>query len=363
MTGGDAQIAQAPGLEPARWRRLLAECAKRAKTGDPRQDLVSHARQAGGNLQAPVWLTLQLTSECNQHCRFCFQSPPRKPAAFHSQAQVDSLCRQLAALGVDTVTLTGGEPTCHPEFLAVVASIKAYGLRLKISTNGINLTEDIIPRLAPLLEPVGDEIILSFDAARRETYRNLRGADDYPALMRTLEQLALHQVPFATHTLILKANLQEIEEITTRALGYGARECLVGPPYPKPRIPADTYANALEILETYERLLLGKDTDPITLNPWNLGHLGQAAGDAAEVPAGSSCPAGYASCAIDAQGNVGLCEQALDLGAAVGNLQAVPFPALWRQTRDWLHRHSPAGPGLAPACPAKALGADLTVNS
>jgi MoaA/NifB/PqqE/SkfB family radical SAM enzyme len=359
MAPKDTQVASAPGTEQSRLKRVLAECATRAQAADPRKEMVGHARQAGGILQAPIWLILELTSECNQHCCFCFQTPP-KPTAFHSQAQIESLCRQFAAMGVETVTLTGGEPTCHPEFLAVVATIKCYGLRLKISTNGVSLTEDMIRRLARLLEPEADEIILSFDAAGRETYRSLRGADDYLALIRTLEQLAQHRLPFATHTLILKANLGEIEEITTRAIGYGARECLVGPPYPKPQIPADTYADSLEVLEIYERLLARKEGESIiTLNPW---HLGGERGQAAAMPAGFSCTAGYASCAIDARGNVGICQHALDLGARVGNVYATPFPSLWRQIQEWFRLRALGGPGLTQACPAKAPAAGPAVD-
>lgn len=356
----DKGLDPAEGLEGPRLQRLVAEFARRAKARDPRQDMVSHARQTGGTFQAPIWVFLDLTNECNQRCSFCFQTPPQSVSC-HSLAQVDSLCGQFAAMGVDTLTLTGGEPTCHPEFLAAVAAGKGYGLSLKISTNGVSLTEDLIRRLALLLEPERDEIILSFDAAQRSTYRSLRGTDDYPALIRTLELLGRYRVPFATNTLILQANLGEIEEIITQAVSYGARECHVGPPYPKPQIAADIYARPPEVLEIYESLLLREEAESrLSLNPW---HLGGEENYPPEMPAGFSCAAGYASCAVDAQGNVGVCQYALDLGAAVGNVYTSPFPFLWRQTQDWCRRWSGAGPNLAPACPAKALAAGREVDS
>lgn len=58
----------------------------------------------------------------------------------------------------DVVELSGGEPTIHPDFFAVVEAAKARPIRhLMVNTNGIRLAKE--PDLAPLYE-IGFDLLL-----------------------------------------------------------------------------------------------------------------------------------------------------------------------------------------------------------
>ena len=81
----------------------------------------------------PTRALLPLLTACDNRCSFCAPAglPTLAPRA------LDEL-----ALRHDAVTLTGGEPTLHPELIAVVAAARARGFtRIGIQSNGRRLRE------------------------------------------------------------------------------------------------------------------------------------------------------------------------------------------------------------------------------
>jgi 7,8-dihydro-6-hydroxymethylpterin dimethyltransferase len=78
----------------------------------------------------------------------------------------------------DLVQLSGGEPTLHPDFFAVLDAVRARPVRhVMINTNGPRLSQepDFVARLAE--DKRGLEIYLQFDSLERDALIELRGAD------------------------------------------------------------------------------------------------------------------------------------------------------------------------------------------
>lgn len=92
-----------------------------------------HARLAAS--QGPQKLVMNVTYACNNHCTFC---------AVGTRTQLDGFAErqreQLAhyrGLGVHQVDFDGGEPTLHPELIALVRHARAIGYtRINVTTNG-----------------------------------------------------------------------------------------------------------------------------------------------------------------------------------------------------------------------------------
>ena len=85
------------------------------------------------------------------------------------------------------VQLSGGEPTIHPDFFAVMELVKARPIKhLMINTNGLKIAQDreFCERLNEY-KP-GIEIYLQFDSFEADTLLELRGAD-----LRAIRQQAL----------------------------------------------------------------------------------------------------------------------------------------------------------------------------
>ena len=81
---------------------------------------------------------IYITNECQLNCAHCsFQSRPSQP---HTRVDEKVLLRALDELrGIRDITLTGGEPTLHPGFKAILSKAAESAGIVYVMTNGINL--------------------------------------------------------------------------------------------------------------------------------------------------------------------------------------------------------------------------------
>ena len=76
----------------------------------------------------------------------------------------------------DVVQLSGGEPTIHPDFWAIIDAVRARPIKhLMINTNGIVFAEDdnFAERFAAL--GPGVEVYLQFDSFRPHVLKRIAG--------------------------------------------------------------------------------------------------------------------------------------------------------------------------------------------
>jgi len=134
-------------------------------------------------VHSPISINLDLTSACNYSCPFCVDSRLINAGKTLALEEVKKLIDTLRSHGLLSVILIGGgEPTLHPDFEAVVGTMKSKGLQIGIVTNGSRLEK--IEAIAGRLEEK-DWIRISIDAAEEETFK---------ALHRPRTKLTLHQI-------------------------------------------------------------------------------------------------------------------------------------------------------------------------
>ena len=138
-------------------------------------------------------LTLvEITDHCNLRCPMCYSASGPERQGYRSLEQVE---RMLDAVvrneqQPDIVQISGGEPTLHPDFFAMLDAAKQRPIRhLMVNTNGIRIAaeEEFAQRLAGYMPDF--EVYLQFDSLREEPLRTLRGAD-----LRTVRQRALERL-------------------------------------------------------------------------------------------------------------------------------------------------------------------------
>src|ERR671937_1691844 len=89
----------------------------------------------------------------------------------------------------EAVQLSGGEPSIHPEILAMLAAAKARGIPLvMLNTNGIRLARD--PHFAPALAELGVHVYLQFDGFDEATQVAIRGKPLTEEKLRALDRCA-----------------------------------------------------------------------------------------------------------------------------------------------------------------------------
>ncbi len=156
---------------------------------------------------------VEVTDSCNLRCPVCYAAsgPERlehRPLAL-IEKMLDAVVRNEGQ--PDVVQISGGEPTIHPEFFAILELAKARPIRhLMVNTNGVRIAQDeeFVQRLADSAPDT--EIYLQFDSFERDPLMQLRGADLRSVRERALERLNRHEIS-TTLVVTLKKGLNDHE--------------------------------------------------------------------------------------------------------------------------------------------------------
>lgn len=124
-------------------------------------------------------LNWAVTGKCNYNCRHCFMAADNAPGmAEFTWEECLALLDGCERCGVQSITLTGGEPMLHPHFMDLCREIVRRGMDLdEITTNGSFLTRKALDALremncVPLVK-------ISFDGlGHHDWMRNHPGAEE-----------------------------------------------------------------------------------------------------------------------------------------------------------------------------------------
>jgi radical SAM protein with 4Fe4S-binding SPASM domain len=84
-----------------------------------------------------VW---EITLRCNLACRHCGSRAGRAREGELTTGEALDLVQQLAQVGVDEVTLIGGEAFLRPDWLAIAAAVREAGMICTMTTGGYGIT-------------------------------------------------------------------------------------------------------------------------------------------------------------------------------------------------------------------------------
>src|SRR5436309_1332785 len=225
-------------------------------------------------------LTLvEVTDQCNLTCPICYSESSPKRLTHRSLEQIEFMldCIVRNEAEPDVVQISGGEPTIHPDFFAILDAAKRRPIRhLMVNTNGVRIARDaeFARRLAgykPLFE-----IYLQFDSLRPKPLEILRGADLREIRMKAIERL--NELDVSTTlvvTLQRGVNDDEIGEILDFAL---KQPCVRGVTFQPVQVAGridgyDDAANRLTLSEVRRRILaqsslfLPEDLVPVPCHP------------------------------------------------------------------------------------------------
>ena len=92
-----------------------------------------------------VILIWNLTNTCNLTCAHCYASAIPKPQEEISTERALELVSGMKRAGVRHAILSGGEPLLRKDLFEIAAGLRAEGIVVSLSTNGL-LVKENIPR-------------------------------------------------------------------------------------------------------------------------------------------------------------------------------------------------------------------------
>jgi hypothetical protein len=167
---------------------------------------------------------IEINDACNLTCPVCFASSAVGRGGHRPLGEIEAMLDAVVASEgePDLVQLSGGEPTLHPEFFAVLRAAKARPIRhLMINTNGLRIAREpgFAERLAEFMP--GLEVYLQVDSLRREALIDLRGADLSRVRVEALEALERAGVSTTLVATVKKGvNDADIPDLVRFALGW-----------------------------------------------------------------------------------------------------------------------------------------------
>ena len=147
-----------------------------------------------------------ITGKCNYNCKHCFMAADNAHLMREfSREEWTRLVEDFDACGVQTITLTGGEPLLHPDFLDIMREIYRRGMVvMDLNTNGSLLTPEILEEFrkigaVPLIK-------ISFDCiGHHDWMRGKEGAEQ--EAMRAIDLCIEKGFQVMVQTCIHKYNL------------------------------------------------------------------------------------------------------------------------------------------------------------
>ena len=135
---------------------------------------------------------IEITDRCNLSCPTCYAMSSPHYGRHRTVEEVEKMLDIIVANEgqPDVVQISGGEPTVHPDFFAIMDIAKSKPIRhLMLNTNGIRIAKDFefAKKLAAYAPDF--EIYLQFDSFKPEALQQLRGEDLTVTRMKALEHL------------------------------------------------------------------------------------------------------------------------------------------------------------------------------
>lgn len=167
-----------------------------------------------GLCRFPKSVDLSLTGRCNLKCRYCFYADEMTALSDMPAARWHALFEELGRLGVQNVTLSGGEVFTRSDLFELIDGVIANKMRYSILTNGTLITEETLKafekgkrrlRLA--------SIQVSIDGSCAEIHDKSRPPKSFDRALRGLRLLKQAGYPVTVRVTVNRTNVNDLPNV------------------------------------------------------------------------------------------------------------------------------------------------------
>ncbi len=297
--------------------------------------MIEYLKRLGYYPRNVVW---ELTLACNLRCRHCGSRAGKAREDELSYEELCSVADQLAALGAERVTLSGGEPTLSPYWHLLGKRLTGQGVRVNIISNGV-IWDAEHTRLAR--EAGLESAAFSIDGLE-EVHDRIRKRGNYQQVLRAFDDCAEGGLPTAAVTHINALNLETLSRMRDLLHRHGVAswQLQLGNPAGNMSDHRDLVIEPRDLLRIVPEVarLRAEDKQPKVFAADNVGYYGDyekvIRDRGAKVFFWVGCRAGCQVLGIESNGNIKGC---LSLPSAAnrvfdfieGNLRDRSLAELW----------------------------------
>lgn len=166
-----------------------------------------------------------ITGRCNFKCKHCFLSAPDAKFGEISTADCKRIIREMAEIGIQGVSLTGGEALIREDFMELVDELVKYGIDvMDIASNGLLVNNRLLDQLDDRgLKP---HFFMSYDGVGwHDWLRGIDGAEKM--LMEKFELLAKRGFRTGSAFTMHQRNKGVLRESINRLASVGAEVAII----------------------------------------------------------------------------------------------------------------------------------------
>lgn len=289
-------------------------------------------------LYRPIYAVWEITLACDLACRHCGSRAGRdRPDELTTEECLD-LVDQMAELGVQEVSLIGGEAYLRDDWTQIVHRIRERGMTPLLTTGGRGLTAERARRAREAglgsasvsvdgIEATHDRLrgVTGSHRAAFQAFRNLREAGVKVSANTQINRLSMPELPQVLED-IIAAGVHSWQIQLTVAMGRAADE---------PEILLQPY-DLLQLFPMFEELKARCDQAGVRLWPGNnIGYFGPYESTLrGTMPGGhmASCGAGRATLGIEADGAIKGCPSLPTDRWTGGNVRDHSLRDIWERT-------------------------------
>ncbi len=166
----------------------------------------------GPDFGARRWHFFQVvvTNRCPAECPLCYADADRRGDRFLTPDGFRERAMRIKRYGGVRISLTGGEPTSHPELPELIRIARnECGLMPTVVTNGHRIADD--PTYLNILKQAGlSRVQLQFDTFDDRTYGVMRGRRDCAEKLAAVERIIAARMKLGLIATICDLNLPEV---------------------------------------------------------------------------------------------------------------------------------------------------------
>ena len=294
----------------------------------------------------PIYAVWEITLACDLACRHCGSRAGRdRPGELTTEECLD-LVDQMADLGVQEVSLIGGEAYLREDWIEIIRRIRARGMMALMTTGGRALSAE---RCREAKEAGLQSVSVSVDGLE-ETHDRLRGVKgSHRSAFEAFDNLRAAGLRVSANTQINRLSMPELPAILESIIAAGIHSWQIqltvamGRAADEPEILLQPY----DLLELFPLLAtLKQRCDEAGVRVWpgnNIGYFGPYESTLrGTMPRGhmASCGAGRATLGIEADGAIKGCPSLPTEAWTGGNIRDDRLKDIWersaplRYTRD-----------------------------
>lgn len=305
---------------------------------------------------------IELTSKCNERCVHCY-IPHKYKVNSISDEMFYSTLDQLNKMKVLSVTLSGGEPMCHPHFKEYLKAAKKYDFYVNILSNLTLLDDEIIQIMKDGNVSSVQVSLYSMIPEHHDAITKLQGS--FEKTKNAILKLIENDIPLHVSCPTMKGNKNDYKDVMKWCHEHKVRaqtDYIIMAEYNHEtenlanRLSVDEAGDVIKsILEedvNYQKSILNPDFEKkCELNQFN--------------PERRLCGVGISSCCMVANGNVYPC--AGWQGMVLGNLKDDTLQNIWQNSEKikWLRslKMKDLGDGKCCKCDKSAFCAPCMVRN